>query len=34
MEERRQSATLLFMKTLPGLLRKHQTDPVQVWPID
>ncbi len=29
-EERRQAATLLFMKCLPGLLRKYQTDPLQV----
>lgn len=31
-EERRQAATLLFMKALPGLLRKYQTDPVQACP--
>lgn len=28
-EERRRAATLLFMKSLPGLLHKYQTDPVQ-----
>lgn len=29
-EERRQTATLASMKALPSLMRKHQTDPVQV----
>jgi hypothetical protein len=29
-EERRQAATLASMRALPSLMRKHQTDPVQV----
>lgn len=33
-EERRRAATLLFMKSLPGLLHKYQTDPVQVCSSD
>ena len=29
-EERRQAATLASIRALPSLMRKHQTDPVQV----